>query len=283
MFAEGLDRAPRPCTYSNKCLVNFVENPLGCYDESRYASRDEMIDEIMSVFDAPAFRDGAPRARPLGERARPHLRAARVPQPAGQEPSPALEHRRRFDAYDGSGSQTRINWELKFARGGVGAIVSAFVPVDVRGRIVPNYASIDRDERIPFSELGRRVHEHGCAYILQLAQGAPARSPRDRVREGPVLHRQARSPARLRVRARHPRPAGRDRGGVRRGADGRSRQASTASRSTAPTATSSRSSSPPPSTTARTTTAARCRTGRVCCSRRCGRSASGWATTSTSR
>ena len=60
MFAEGLDRAPRPCTYSNKCLVNFVENPLGCYDESRYASRDEMIDEIMSVFDAPAFRDGAP-------------------------------------------------------------------------------------------------------------------------------------------------------------------------------------------------------------------------------
>jgi 2,4-dienoyl-CoA reductase (NADPH2) len=42
----------------------------------------------------------------------------------------------RFDNYDGSGSQTRINWELKFARGGVGAIISSFVPVTRRGRIV---------------------------------------------------------------------------------------------------------------------------------------------------
>ena len=27
----------------------------------------------------------------------------------------------RFDNYDGTGTQTRINWEEKFARGGVGA------------------------------------------------------------------------------------------------------------------------------------------------------------------
>jgi 2,4-dienoyl-CoA reductase-like NADH-dependent reductase (Old Yellow Enzyme family) len=67
MFEQGLDRAPRPCTYSNKCLVNFVENPLGCYDETRYDSREEMIEEIMSVFELPAFAEreaGAPsRAR----------------------------------------------------------------------------------------------------------------------------------------------------------------------------------------------------------------------------
>jgi 2,4-dienoyl-CoA reductase-like NADH-dependent reductase (Old Yellow Enzyme family) len=49
----------------------------------------------------------------------------------------------RFDNYDGSGNQARINWEVKFARGGVGAIVSSFVPVQLRGRIVPNYAMID--------------------------------------------------------------------------------------------------------------------------------------------
>jgi len=49
----------------------------------------------------------------------------------------------RFDNYDGSGSQARINWEESFARGGVGAIISSFVPVLIRGRILPNYAMID--------------------------------------------------------------------------------------------------------------------------------------------
>ena len=35
----------------------------------------------------------------------------------------------RFGNYNGSGGQARINWEVKFARGGVGAIISSFVPV----------------------------------------------------------------------------------------------------------------------------------------------------------
>jgi 2,4-dienoyl-CoA reductase (NADPH2) len=82
----------------------------------------------------------------------------------------------RFDNYNGSGTQTRINWELKFARGGVGAIISSFVPVSIRGRIIPNYATIDRDDRIPFwRELGRRVHEFDCKYILQLSHAGRQR------------------------------------------------------------------------------------------------------------
>jgi 2,4-dienoyl-CoA reductase-like NADH-dependent reductase (Old Yellow Enzyme family) len=82
----------------------------------------------------------------------------------------------RFDNYDGSGTQARINWELRFARGGAGALVSAWCGVDRRGMIVPGYASIDRDDRIPFwRELGRRVHEHECKYILQLAHGGRQR------------------------------------------------------------------------------------------------------------
>ena len=82
----------------------------------------------------------------------------------------------RFDNYDGSGSHARINWELKFARGGVGAIISSFVPVTIRGRILPNYATIDRDERIPFwRELGRRVHEYDCRFIMQLSHGGRQR------------------------------------------------------------------------------------------------------------
>jgi 2,4-dienoyl-CoA reductase (NADPH2) len=63
LFAEGLDRAPRPCTYSNKCLVNFVENPLGCYDESRFDSREQMIEEIMTVYDLPAYKEQAVPSR----------------------------------------------------------------------------------------------------------------------------------------------------------------------------------------------------------------------------
>jgi 2,4-dienoyl-CoA reductase-like NADH-dependent reductase (Old Yellow Enzyme family) len=82
----------------------------------------------------------------------------------------------RFDNYDGSGTQTRINWELKFARNGVGAIISSFVPVHPRGRIIPNYATIDRDDRIPFwRALGAAVHEHDCKYILQLSHGGRQR------------------------------------------------------------------------------------------------------------
>ena len=82
----------------------------------------------------------------------------------------------RFDNYDGSGTQTRINWELKFARGGVGAIISSFVPVTIRGRIIPNYATIDTDDRIPFwRELGQQVHRHDCKFIMQLSHSGRQR------------------------------------------------------------------------------------------------------------
>ena len=79
----------------------------------------------------------------------------------------------------GSGNRARINWELKFARSGVGAIISSFVPVALRGRIVPNYATIHRDEHIPFwRELGERVHEYDCKYIMQLSHSGRQRDIR---------------------------------------------------------------------------------------------------------
>jgi 2,4-dienoyl-CoA reductase-like NADH-dependent reductase (Old Yellow Enzyme family) len=82
----------------------------------------------------------------------------------------------RFDNYDGSGNQARINWETKFARGGVGAIISSFVSVHLRGRIVPNYAMIDHDRHIPFwRTLGEAVHEHDCKFIMQLSHGGRQR------------------------------------------------------------------------------------------------------------
>lgn len=82
----------------------------------------------------------------------------------------------RFDNYDGSGNQARINWEVKFAKGGVGAILSSWAAVHMRGRILPNYASIDTDDKIPFwRELGKQVHKHGTKYILQLSHGGRQR------------------------------------------------------------------------------------------------------------
>ena len=82
----------------------------------------------------------------------------------------------RFDNYDGSGNQTRINWEVKFAKGGVGAIISSFVPVLLRGRIVPNYAMIDNDRHIPFwRAVGKAVHAYDCRFILQLSHGGRQR------------------------------------------------------------------------------------------------------------
>jgi 2,4-dienoyl-CoA reductase (NADPH2) len=54
-FANGMGRPAVPCTYCNRCLVNAVENPLGCYDETRFASRDEMVAQIMSVFSPAPF------------------------------------------------------------------------------------------------------------------------------------------------------------------------------------------------------------------------------------
>ena len=76
----------------------------------------------------------------------------------------------RLDNYDGSGSQARVNWEEKFARGGVGAICTAHVPVHVNGRILPNIAHIDRDSLVPFwKHVADRVHAHDCKLIVQLS------------------------------------------------------------------------------------------------------------------
>ena len=67
----------------------------------------------------------------------------------------------RWDNYDGSGTQARVNWENKFAKGGVGAIISSYVPVSIEGRITLNVVTIDCDERIPFwHTVGETVHPH---------------------------------------------------------------------------------------------------------------------------
>jgi 2,4-dienoyl-CoA reductase (NADPH2) len=76
----------------------------------------------------------------------------------------------RFDNYDGSGTETRVDWDVKFARGGIGAVISSNTPVHPRGLIVPNYAHLDSDDKVPFwKQLGQRVRDAGAKYIVQLA------------------------------------------------------------------------------------------------------------------
>jgi 2,4-dienoyl-CoA reductase (NADPH2) len=76
----------------------------------------------------------------------------------------------QFDDYNGHGGHARLNWEEKFARGGIGCIISSFTPVSVRGRILVRYAMIDDDDKIPFwREVGRRVHGYDSRFIMQLS------------------------------------------------------------------------------------------------------------------
>lgn len=60
IFAQGKDLPDRPCTYCNRCLYNTLENPLGCYDVSRYdGDHNRMIREIMTVFRPDGFAEPA--------------------------------------------------------------------------------------------------------------------------------------------------------------------------------------------------------------------------------
>jgi 2,4-dienoyl-CoA reductase (NADPH2) len=52
----------KECTYCNKCLVNDLANPLGCYEVSRYDGDtfdekwEALIEDVMSVYQPPLFR-----------------------------------------------------------------------------------------------------------------------------------------------------------------------------------------------------------------------------------
>ena len=63
ILKRGNGPAPgRECTYCNKCLINDLENPLGCYELKRFPGKtfqekyDAMMEDVMSVFEPPTFR-----------------------------------------------------------------------------------------------------------------------------------------------------------------------------------------------------------------------------------
>jgi 2,4-dienoyl-CoA reductase-like NADH-dependent reductase (Old Yellow Enzyme family) len=55
-FADGKDVPDRPCTYCNCCLVEALENPLGCYEPARYnGDTKAMIAKVLSIYRPQEF------------------------------------------------------------------------------------------------------------------------------------------------------------------------------------------------------------------------------------
>jgi hypothetical protein len=57
----------------------------------------------------------------------------------------------------------------EICEGGVGAIISSHVPIHVSGRVLPNYAFIDSDDKIDFWKRLKLTLPNDCPYILQLS------------------------------------------------------------------------------------------------------------------
>jgi 2,4-dienoyl-CoA reductase (NADPH2) len=72
--------------------------------------------------------------------------------------------------------EPRIGFEETFAQGGVGLIISSHVPIRADGRVLPNYAMIDDNARIPeWRRLVCAVQAYGTKYFLQLSHSGRQR------------------------------------------------------------------------------------------------------------
>jgi 2,4-dienoyl-CoA reductase (NADPH2) len=48
-FEQGVNEPSNPCSYCSECCARTAVLPLGCYDQRRFASQDEMVDHIMAL------------------------------------------------------------------------------------------------------------------------------------------------------------------------------------------------------------------------------------------
>jgi len=59
LFAAGRNEPDTPCTFCNRCCSRTAVLPLGCYDDSRFASQDEMQEQILGWSGTPDTEDAA--------------------------------------------------------------------------------------------------------------------------------------------------------------------------------------------------------------------------------
>jgi 2,4-dienoyl-CoA reductase-like NADH-dependent reductase (Old Yellow Enzyme family) len=48
LFREGRELPDQPCTLCNRCALRTTTGPLGCYEPRRFASQDEMEQQILA-------------------------------------------------------------------------------------------------------------------------------------------------------------------------------------------------------------------------------------------
>jgi hypothetical protein len=60
LFHAGQEGPDRPCTFCNRCAVRTTLFPLGCYDQSRFDSQDDMEAQILNWSARPDFDEPLP-------------------------------------------------------------------------------------------------------------------------------------------------------------------------------------------------------------------------------
>ena len=56
ILESGRELPEKPCSFCNRCLVNAIVNPLGCYDVRRFeGDHDAMVAKILEVFHPSQF------------------------------------------------------------------------------------------------------------------------------------------------------------------------------------------------------------------------------------
>ena len=82
----------------------------------------------------------------------------------------------------------RMDWDVKFARGGIGAIISSNTPVTRAASSSPTTRTSTPTSGSPSTRSWGRVRDASAKYIVQLAFSGASGHAQRALRHGPLLH-----------------------------------------------------------------------------------------------